>query len=72
MVHDVRGRGDHMLHLEEIAYEQILFDFLHKTKSSTLTGVPTVLIGSDWGAVAAEGVASDAESVPENLSWIFI
>ena len=65
-----------MLHLEEIDFALQLmnrfFLFSPQDKSSTLTGVPTVLIGSDWGAVAAEGVASDAESVPENLSWIFI
>ena len=35
----------------------------------TLTGVPTILTGADVGGTVEEGAASDAESVPEKVSF---
>ena len=35
----------------------------------TLTGVPTILTGADVGGTVEDGAASDAESVPEKVTF---
>ena len=58
-----------MLHLQGHTCTSLVSAYLGRlTFQPTLTGVPTILTGADGGGAAEEGVASDAESVPERAS----
>ena len=59
-----------MLHLQGHTCTSLVRTYLGRLTlgqkfQPTLTGVPTILTGADGGGAAEEGVASDAESVPE-------